>query len=337
LEGPSLRGTLGPACEPSRRPFQALRLLSALLGCAEDGTSRATHQRRAGTGHELRFRNGLCLSLNSFDRGLPSNSQIWVSEQFSIPSAMSVDRPFWHPPWSSSEGLRGVVRNLPTGVTSPTRHPVVALAQAGRDLQEDPEHGGIGRGGELTLRQMAAGLRIERVEPRTPVGGRLVDILGPALADGLPVSASKMSRLGRRRIKPDHTSPSKGGARGRLELPRPLGHRILRLLALRTDPASTSHFVSSGVVQCPRMSSCREQGVSKSALRRRPGVLAARGERTDQRTTARVPQSASSESPVFVICTRSEPSALTMAMSDRFPASVARVKTIFVPSGDHPG
>src|SRR5881397_3184883 len=35
---------------------------------------------------------------------------------------------------------------------------------------------------------------------------------------------------------------------GRLELPRPLGHRILRLLAPRMDPGSTCRPVSAAVV-----------------------------------------------------------------------------------------
>jgi hypothetical protein len=42
------------------------------------------------------------------------------------------------------------VRNLPAGGTR-ALDPVVALAQAGIDLQEDLEHGGIGLGGELAL------------------------------------------------------------------------------------------------------------------------------------------------------------------------------------------
>jgi hypothetical protein len=45
---------------------------------------------------------------------------------------------------SSSPDALGVVWNLPTGVTSAALDPVVALAQAGLDLQEDLEHGGIG-------------------------------------------------------------------------------------------------------------------------------------------------------------------------------------------------
>jgi hypothetical protein len=56
-----------------------------------------------------------------------------------------------------------------------------------------------------------------------------------------------------------------------------------------------------------------------------------------QEANAWVPQSASPASPVCVIWTSPEPSALTIAISDRFPSSVVRVKTIFVPSGDHPG
>ena len=46
---------------------------------------------------------------------------------------------------------------------------------------------------------------------------------------------------------------------GRVELPRPFGHRILRLLALRTRPGSTCRPASFSVVPCLRVSSCREQ------------------------------------------------------------------------------
>ena len=46
---------------------------------------------------------------------------------------------------------------------------------------------------------------------------------------------------------------------GRVELPRPFGHRILGLLALRTRPGSTCRPVSFSVVPCLRVSSCREQ------------------------------------------------------------------------------
>jgi hypothetical protein len=55
------------------------------------------------------------------------------------------------------------VRNLPTGVTSGALDPVVALAQAGLDLQQDPEHGGIGLGAELLHVLMLPDF--ERAEP----------------------------------------------------------------------------------------------------------------------------------------------------------------------------
>ena len=51
--------------------------------------------------------------------------------------------------------------------TRPSR----ALAQDGLDLQQDPQHRWILRGGELALARVAAGLRIERVEPSTAVRG----------------------------------------------------------------------------------------------------------------------------------------------------------------------
>src|SRR5438034_10358215 len=51
---------------------------------------------------------------------------------------------------------------------------------------------------------------------------------------------------------------------GRLELPRPLGHRILRLLGPCTRLRCTCRPVSFGVVLCPRVSSCREQDVSRT-------------------------------------------------------------------------
>ena len=51
---------------------------------------------------------------------------------------------------------------------------------------------------------------------------------------------------------------------GRVELPRPFGHRILRLLRPGTDPGSTCRPVSSGVVLCHPVSFRREQDVSKS-------------------------------------------------------------------------
>ena len=76
----------------------------------------------------------------------------------------------------------------------------------------------------------------------------------------------------------------------------------------------------------PEWEGSHQQAVGKEASRRAPYY-----------DTGWVPQSASSASPVSVIWTSPEPSALTMAISDRFPPLVARVKTILVPSGDHPG
>jgi hypothetical protein len=51
---------------------------------------------------------------------------------------------------------------------------------------------------------------------------------------------------------------------GRVELPRPFGHRILRLLRPGTDPGATCHRVSSGAVLCHPVSFRREQDVSKN-------------------------------------------------------------------------
>ena len=85
-------------------------------------------------------------------------------------------------PVSSPDAL-GVARNLPAGTAPAALDPVVALAQAGLDLQQDPQHRWISLGGELALARVATGLRIERVESNTAVGRLLVDVLGPALAD----------------------------------------------------------------------------------------------------------------------------------------------------------
>ena len=51
---------------------------------------------------------------------------------------------------------------------------------------------------------------------------------------------------------------------GRVELPRPFGHRILRLLQPGTDPGSTYRPVSSGVVLCHPVPFRREQDVSEN-------------------------------------------------------------------------
>jgi hypothetical protein len=67
----------------------------------------------------------------------------------------------------SSPNALGVVHSLPTGVTSAARHPGVAPAKAGRDLQENPEHGGIDLGDIFALRQVAT----DEPEPREMAAG----------------------------------------------------------------------------------------------------------------------------------------------------------------------
>jgi hypothetical protein len=71
-------------------------------------------------------------------------------------------------------------------------HPPVAVVRAVLDLQDDPEQGGIGRGDVLTLPEMTAGLRIERVESNTVDDGLEV-MLDPADADRLPMSAPDLA------------------------------------------------------------------------------------------------------------------------------------------------
>ena len=51
---------------------------------------------------------------------------------------------------------------------------------------------------------------------------------------------------------------------GRVELPRPFGHRILRLLRPGTDLLPTCRPVSSGVVLCLPVSARCEQTVSEN-------------------------------------------------------------------------
>ena len=58
---------------------------------------------------------------------------------------------------------------------------------------------------------------------------------------------------------------SDGVREGRVELPRPFGHRILRLVQLGTDLSPTSRPVSPGVVLCRSVSSRRDHAVSKVA------------------------------------------------------------------------
>jgi hypothetical protein len=62
---------------------------------------------------------------------------------------------------------RGEERDLPARLAVAAFDPeIVALALY--DLEQNLEHGGIGHGDELALRQVVAGLRIERVEPSRP-------------------------------------------------------------------------------------------------------------------------------------------------------------------------
>jgi hypothetical protein len=88
---------------------------------------------------------------------------------------------------STSPDALGVARNLPAAVAAAAFHPPVTPARAVLDLQEDLEYGGIGLAGELALRRVAGGRRIEGIEPSAAVGGRLTEVLCPTLADCLPM------------------------------------------------------------------------------------------------------------------------------------------------------
>lgn len=145
---------------------------------------------------------------------------------------------------SSSPDDLGEVRNLPPSVTSAARHPVVA-PQAGRDLQEDSEHGGIGRGGELALRQVAASLRVERVEPNTVADGLLV--LGPALADRTPVHAQLPATGSKRRHRRQQLAAL--GVTERLVRPLlPAAKHTHRCLPFRLAAALLAALLSSAVL-----------------------------------------------------------------------------------------
>ena len=90
--------------------------------------------------------------------------------------------------WRGSLGtLRDGVRNLPAASAGVTLHPLVVPARAVPNLQDDPEESGIARVPVLALPRVAEGGRVKRVEPSTTVGGLLVAVLGPALADCLPM------------------------------------------------------------------------------------------------------------------------------------------------------
>jgi hypothetical protein len=81
----------------------------------------------------------------------------------------------------------GVVRNLPAAIASATFHPPVIPARTVPNLQDGPEESGIARVTVLALARVAEGGRVIGVEPNTTVGGLLVDVLGPALADPPPM------------------------------------------------------------------------------------------------------------------------------------------------------
>jgi hypothetical protein len=49
------------------------------------------------------------------------------------------------------------------------------MSKAGLDRQQDLDHGGVGLVDVLALAHIPGGLRIERIEPNTKVGGRLID------------------------------------------------------------------------------------------------------------------------------------------------------------------
>jgi hypothetical protein len=74
----------------------------------------------------------------------------------------------------------------PAGLAEAALDPPIAVALL--DLQQNREHGDAGLGGELALRHVVAGLRVERVEPSRP-SSRLVVVLGPADANRSPMPA----------------------------------------------------------------------------------------------------------------------------------------------------
>jgi len=106
----------------------------------------------------------------------------------------------------------------------------------------------------------------------------MVDLLGEISAEehavGRPCSAPLWFARTRRfrsqgrgfyRLAKELGFMSKG--EDKVELPRPFGHRILRLLQPGTDPGSTCRRVSSGVVLCRPVSFRREQAMSNSVKR----------------------------------------------------------------------
>ena len=79
-----------------------------------------------------------------------------------------------HSPATGASDHLAEMWNLPGGFAGVAFHPPVVPAGAVLDLQQDPKHGGIGLAGELALRRVASGLRIERVESSTLESWRVV-------------------------------------------------------------------------------------------------------------------------------------------------------------------
>ena len=65
--------------------------------------------------------------------------------------------------------------------------PPITSVHAVSNPQDDPEQSRIGRVAVLALARVAEGGRVIRVEPNTIVGEGLMEVLGPAHADRLPV------------------------------------------------------------------------------------------------------------------------------------------------------
>ena len=89
----------------------------------------------------------------------------------------------------------GVVRNLPAAFAGAPFHPPVAPARGVSNLQDGPEESRVARVTVLALAHVAEGERVIGVEPNTTVGGLLVDVLGPALADRPPMPSLDLRPL----------------------------------------------------------------------------------------------------------------------------------------------
>jgi hypothetical protein len=76
--------------------------------------------------------------------------------------------------------------------------------------------------------------------------------------------SKKVSLADRRQSDEEKIRRSEVVREGRVELPRPFGHRILRLVRPGTDLGATCRPVSSGVTLCHPVSFRREQDVSEN-------------------------------------------------------------------------